>query len=91
MENRNGRVLREHQHRDRCSDYDRSSHDGRAAAAQRPVRAALEQEHDRGGRGRHVLRAAAECQVALIHRVRAVDVFVRGHGIRDFADRQMRG
>ena len=85
-----GRVFAHHQQRHRQPDDVRAADHARAHAAQRPVRAALEQQHHRRRRRGHEFVAGSEREPALIDRVRTVDVLVRRNRIRDAPDREMR-
>ena len=54
------------------------------------MRTVLEQEHDRSRRRRHELGSTSERQMALVHRMRAVHVFMRRNRVGDRANRQSR-
>jgi hypothetical protein len=89
MKDRHSGILSQHKHRNGSPDHDRTADHRCAPPSQRPVRAALEQQHYGCGRCGYVFRPAAEREVSLIGRMGAVDVFMRRHRIGDFTDRQV--
>jgi peroxiredoxin len=90
MENRYRCVLRQHEHGYRCANDDRSADDRGTPATQRPVRASLEQQHNRRRRRRQVLRSAPKREVSLVGRMCTINVLMCRNGIGNLANREMR-